>query len=60
MPYLTVNDLILLLPMGLAGALFFGTIPVASKVTLNTLRILGALVGMLGAVLLVEGLPLLV
>ena len=46
MPYLTVNDLILLLPMGLAGALFFGTIPVASKVTLNTLRILGALVGM--------------
>ena len=60
MPYLTLNDLILLIPMGLAGALFFGTIPARSKMKLNSWRIVGALIGMLGALILVEGLPMLV
>jgi len=60
MESLTLTDLILLIPMALAGALFFGAIPVASKLTLNALRIFGALLGMLCAVVLVEGLPLLI
>jgi hypothetical protein len=60
MDTLTLTDLILLIPMALAGALFFGAIPVASKFTLNMLRVVGALLGMLCAVVLVEGLPLLI
>jgi hypothetical protein len=56
----TLTDFVFLIPMALAGALFFGAIPVASKVTLNMLRVVGALFGILCAVLLVESLPLLI
>jgi len=52
MESLTLTDLILLIPMALAGALFFGAIPVASKLTLNALRIFGALLGILWKVCL--------
>ena len=56
---LTINDLILLVPMALAGALFLGAVPVASKVTLVSLRVVGAVLGVLVALVLVEGLPVL-
>ena len=55
--YLTINDFILLIPMALAGALFLGAIPVASKAGLTALRIFGAILGAVAALVLVEGLP---
>jgi hypothetical protein len=55
---LTLGDLIVLVPMALAGALFLGMLPVASKFAANVLRVLGALLGIVFAVVLVEGLPL--
>lgn len=58
--YFTIGDLILLLPMALAGALFLGAIPCASETRHNLLRALGALLGVAFAVFLVEGLPMLV
>lgn len=59
MDNLTINDFILLVPMALAGALFLGAIPVASKLTLASLRVFGAILGVLLALVLVEGLPIL-
>ncbi|MEJ0003748.1 MAG: hypothetical protein WDN30_14965 [Pararobbsia sp.] len=53
----TINDFILLIPMALAGALFLGAIPVRSKLRINTLRVLGAAIGALCGILLVEALP---
>jgi Na+-transporting NADH:ubiquinone oxidoreductase subunit NqrB len=44
----------------LAGVVFMGAIPVASELTKNTLRVAGALIGIMVALLLVEGLPALV
>jgi hypothetical protein len=58
--YFTLGDLLLLLPMGFAGALFLGAIPCAGKFRRNLLRALGALLGVAFAILLVEGLPALV
>ncbi len=53
----TINDFILLIPMALAGALFLGAIPVRSKLRINTLRVLGAVIGAICGILLVEALP---
>lgn len=57
--YFTLGDLIVLVPMALAGALFLGMLPATSKFSANVLRVLGALLGIVFAVVLVEGLPLL-
>jgi hypothetical protein len=46
--------------MALAGALFLGACPCATEFRHNVLRVLGALLGVVVAVLLVEGLPALV
>ncbi|KMY86651.1 hypothetical protein BUMB_00797 [Candidatus Paraburkholderia calva] len=58
--YFTIGDFILIIPMALAGALFLGAIPCATHFKNNVLRIFGALLGVLVAFLLVEGLPALV
>ena len=53
----TIRDFILVIPMALAGALFLGALPTSSRFVHNTLRVLGALIGVVFAVVLVEGLP---
>ncbi|HEY3597511.1 MAG TPA: hypothetical protein VGL08_08385 [Paraburkholderia sp.] len=60
MTYFTISDFILVIPMALAGALFLGALPCKSSFKHNTLRVLGALLGVACAVMLVEGLPALV
>ncbi|NRO95344.1 hypothetical protein GWC77_05250 [Paraburkholderia sp. NMBU_R16] len=56
----TVSDFILMIPMALAGALFLGALPTSSRFVHNVLRVFGALLGVVFAVVLVEGLPALV
>ena len=58
--YFTIGDFILVIPMALAGALFLDACPCATEFRHNVLRVLGALLGVVVAVLLVEGLPALV
>jgi hypothetical protein len=58
--YFTIGDFILIIPMALAGILFLGAVPCATTFRKNTLRVFGALLGVLLAFLLVEGLPALV
>ncbi len=53
----TINDFILLIPMALAGALFLGAVPVRSKMKTNTLRLVGAAIGAICGMVLVEALP---
>jgi hypothetical protein len=53
----TINDFILLIPMALAGALFLGAVPVRSKMRTNTLRLVGAAIGAICGMVLVEALP---
>ena len=56
----TTSDFILLIPMALAGALFLGALPTHSRFVHNVLRVLGAMLGIVFAVVLVEGLPALI
>jgi hypothetical protein len=58
--YFTIGDFILVIPMALAGALFVGALPCKTEFRHNALRVLGALIGVVFAVVLVEGLPALV
>jgi hypothetical protein len=60
MTYFTIGDFILVIPMALAGALFVGALPCKTELRHNALRVLGALIGVMCAVALVEGLPALV
>lgn len=53
----TISDFILIIPMALAGALFLGALPTSSRFAHNVLRVLGVLIGVVFAVVLVEGLP---
>jgi hypothetical protein len=53
----TVCDLLIVIPMALAGALFFDALPCDSILKCNSLRVLGALLGVVFTVMLVEGLP---
>ncbi|MGN6667377.1 MAG: hypothetical protein ACTHKH_10495 [Trinickia sp.] len=53
----TISDFILVIPMALAGALFLGALPTHSRALHNVLRVLGAMLGVVFAVVLVEGLP---
>ncbi|HEX7685042.1 MAG TPA: hypothetical protein VF446_16160 [Trinickia sp.] len=53
----TISDFILIIPMALAGALFLGALPTSSRALHNVLRVVGALIGVVFAVVLVEGLP---
>src|SRR5579859_7444038 len=43
--YFTIGDLILVIPMALAGALFVGALPCKTEFRHNALRVLGALIG---------------
>jgi hypothetical protein len=56
----TTSDYILVIPMALAGALFLGALPTHSRFVHNVLRVLGAMLGVMFAVVLVEGLPALI
>ncbi|MGN6232044.1 MAG: hypothetical protein ACTHNZ_12905 [Trinickia sp.] len=58
--YFTISDFILVIPMALAGALFLGACPAHSRAVHNILRVLGAMLGVVFAVVLVEGLPVLI
>ncbi|WJF90176.1 hypothetical protein QS306_00315 [Paraburkholderia bonniea] len=58
--YFTLADFILVIPMALAGALFVGALPCRTEFRHNVLRVLGALLGVVCAIALVEGLPVLV
>jgi len=58
--YFTIGDFILVIPMALAGALFVGALPCKTELRHNALRVIGALIGVICAVALVEGLPALV
>jgi len=58
--YFTIGDFILFVPMALAGALFLGALPTSSTFAHNVLRVLGAMLGVVFAIVLVEGLPALV
>jgi len=58
--YFTIGDFILLIPMGLAGALFLGAVPCTTRFRHNLLRVIGAILGVGVAMLLVEGLPALI
>jgi hypothetical protein len=60
MHYFTISDFILVIPMALAGALFLDALPCKTALRHNGLRVLGALLGVMFAVVLVEGLPALV
>lgn len=55
--YFTIGDFLMVIAMALAGALFLGALPTSSKFKHNALRVLGALLGAAFAVVLVEGLP---
>jgi hypothetical protein len=57
MSYFTVCDCIIIFPMALAGALLFNAIPCNSALKCNSLRVLGALLGVAFTVVLVQGLP---
>lgn len=56
---LTSNDLMLFIPMALAGAVFLSAVPIASRMAGRSLRLVGALFGALVALLVVEALPML-
>ena len=62
MPVLHFNlyDLTLFLPMAVAGALLVGGIPVTTRATRYSLRAVGAVVGALVALLVMEAVPVLV
>ncbi|GAB3627862.1 hypothetical protein PTE30175_04504 [Pandoraea terrae] len=62
MPTIHFNlyDLTLFLPMAVAGALLVGGIPVTTRATRYSLRAIGAVIGALVALLVVEALPILV
>ncbi len=55
--YFTIGDFVMIIPMALAGALFLGALPCATELRHNTLRVVGAIIGALVAVALVEALP---
>ncbi|PLZ02307.1 hypothetical protein CY652_11260 [Burkholderia sp. WAC0059] len=57
--YFTIGDLVMVIPMAFAGALFLGALPCATEFRHNVLRVIGALLGVVIAFALVEGLPLL-
>jgi hypothetical protein len=58
--YYTIGDFILFIPMALAGALFLGALPTSSRFLHNVLRVIGAMLGLMFAIVLVEGLPAIV
>ncbi|HTH58919.1 MAG TPA: hypothetical protein VL689_02040 [Paraburkholderia sp.] len=55
--YFTIGDFVMIVPMALAGAVFLGALPCATQLRHNSLRVLGAVIGALVAVALVETLP---
>ncbi|VVD83746.1 hypothetical protein PPN31114_01276 [Pandoraea pneumonica] len=58
--HFNLYDLTLFLPMAVAGALLVGGIPVTTRATRYGLRAVGAVVGALVGLLVVQALPVLV
>jgi hypothetical protein len=58
--HLTAHDLVFLIPMALVGVIAMGSIPVTAKFLRISCRTMGALIGALVAVLVLEALPLLI
>ncbi|CAB3759643.1 hypothetical protein [Paraburkholderia solisilvae] len=57
MSYFTVCDFIIAIPMALAGALLLDALPCNSVLKCNSQRLLGAVLGIVFTVVLVDGLP---
>jgi hypothetical protein len=57
MSYFTVIDLIIAISMALAGAQILEPLPCKSSLKCNSLRVLGALLGVAFTMGLIEGLP---
>lgn len=60
MPNIIMNNLVFFIPMTLAGLLLCGEVPVASRALRVSLRAVGAVVGALMALLVLEALPVLI
>ncbi|AEI80969.1 hypothetical protein CNE_2c20160 [Cupriavidus necator N-1] len=58
--HFTAHDLVFLIPMALVGVIAMGSIPVTAKFLRISCRTMGALIGALVAVLVLEALPLLI
>ncbi|HTI16046.1 MAG TPA: hypothetical protein VL598_00080 [Trinickia sp.] len=56
----TISDFVLIIPMAIAGVLCMGSCPCSTQLKHNVLRLVGAMLGVVFAVLLVEGLPALI
>ncbi|CAG2160834.1 hypothetical protein AWV79_28910 [Cupriavidus sp. UYMMa02A] len=54
------HDLVFLIPMALVGVIAMGSIPVTARFLRISCRTMGALIGALVAVLVLEALPLLI
>jgi hypothetical protein len=55
-----MHDLVFLIPMALVGLIAMGSIPVTARYLKFSCRMMGALVGALVAVVVLEALPLLI
>ena len=60
MPNIIMNNLMFFIPMTLAGLLLCGEVPVGSRIVRTSLRAMGAAVGALLALLVLEALPVLI
>jgi len=60
MLHIQAHDLVFLIPMALVGVIVMGTIPVTARYLKISCRMMGALIGALVAVLVLEALPLLI
>ncbi|SDV48469.1 hypothetical protein [Chitinasiproducens palmae] len=57
---LSTGNLLLLIPMALAGAILLGAVPLASRVGCSAIRAVGAVAGALLALIVLEALPALI
>lgn len=60
MPHIQAHDLVFLIPMALVGVIAMGAIPVTARYLKISCKMMGALIGALVAVLVLEALPLLI
>ncbi|WP_354685023.1 hypothetical protein [Cupriavidus necator] len=60
MLHITAHDLVFLIPMALVGVIAMGSIPVTARYLRISCRTIGALIGALIAVLVLEALPILI
>ncbi|BDB28117.1 hypothetical protein Tamer19_36120 [Cupriavidus sp. TA19] len=58
--HFNAHDLVFLIPMALVGVIVMGSIPVTAKYLRISCRTMGALIGALVAVLVLEAIPMLI